>query len=81
MSIGNATYWIVMFQVNPVPLGAPGPIKLMVRRHEYEIACRDERATVHHPTKGKFIINSKKTFTNDFENSIYLICEVNKVYE
>lgn len=76
--IGNATYWIVMFQINPIPLGAPSPIKLKVKRGEYEVACQDARATVS-CAKGRFIINEKRIFRNEEENSIYLIADVQKI--
>lgn len=78
MSIGNATYWIVMFQINPVPLGAPGPIKLKVSRRDYEVANQDARARVD-CAKGSFMINAKRVFRNEEENSIYLVADVEKI--
>jgi hypothetical protein len=80
MSIGNAAYWLVMFQIDPVPLGAPGPILLKVTRADYERASTDIRATVI-CKKGKFIINNKRIFWNEMENSIYLIADVEKILE
>lgn len=71
-------YWIVLLQINPVPLGAPSPIKLKVKRPEYEVACQESRATVI-CDKGRFIINEKRQFTNEEEGAIYLVCDVEKL--
>lgn len=78
MSIGGATYYLVLFQINPVPSFAPGPIRLKVKRGDYEVACQEERATIY-CAKGKFIVNAKRIFRNEEENSIYLIADVEKV--
>lgn len=67
-----------MFQINPVPLGAPAPIRIKVKRGDYEVACQDSRATIS-CGKGRFIINEKRVFRNEEENSIYLIADVEKV--
>lgn len=80
MTIGRAIYYIVMFQVDPVPMGAPGPIRLRVTKDEYNVACSDARATIICP-KGKFMINSKRAFANEIENSVYLVADVIKVIE
>lgn len=72
------TYWLVLLQINPIPLGAPSPIKLKVKRGEFEVANQDARATVN-CAKGKFIINEKRYFVNEEESSIYLVCDVEKV--
>ena len=71
-------YWIVLLQINPVPPGAPAPIKLNVKRSEYEVACQESRATVI-CDKGRFIINEKRQLTNEGEGSIYLVCDVEKL--
>lgn len=79
MAIGNATYWIVMFQVDPVPSGSPGPIKLNVKRQQYEIAMQDANATID-CSKGKFkITGNKRAFQMDDGIDIFLITDVIKV--
>lgn len=69
------TYWLVLFQRDPVPPGAPGPIKMRVKRNEYEVASQDAGATITHQ-KGTFLIKDKRTFVNEEENSCYIIADV-----
>lgn len=72
-------YHIIMFQVDPVPLGSPGPIKLIVNRQQYEIAMQDANATID-CSKGKFkITGNKRTFQMDGGIDIFLVTDVIKV--
>lgn len=73
------TYWLVLFQVDPIPLGAPGPIKLRVNRAQYLVACQDDNATVE-CQKGRFVITgNKRKFQMDDGLDIFLVCDVRKI--
>jgi len=73
------TYWLILFQVNPVPLGAPGPIKLKIDRGDYEVAMQDANATID-CSKGKFVITgNKRSFSAEGGMEIYLVADVKKV--
>lgn len=72
-------YWIVMFQVDPIPLGAPGPIKLKVSRTNWEVAGQEMNATIDCP-KGKFVITgNKRKFQMNDGLDIFLIADVRKI--
>lgn len=74
------THWLVLFIVDPVPAGAPGPIKLMVTRSQYEVACQDDNARVLCP-KGKFLITgNKRRFQVDDGLDIFLIADCKKIF-
>lgn len=72
------TYYLIMFQVDPVPLGAPGPIKLKVKKRSYEIACMDERARID-CSKGSFYINEKLSFSIEEDNAAFCVAKVEKI--
>lgn len=73
------TYWIILFQVDPIPPGAPGPIKLKVKRADYEVAGQDDNATIK-CSKGKFVITgNKRKFSIEEETSIYLVADCRKI--
>lgn len=73
------TYYIVMFQVDPIPPGAPGPIKLKVNRANYEVAMQDANASID-CDRGKFVITgNKRAFTAEGGMEIYLVADVKKV--
>jgi hypothetical protein len=72
------TYWLILFQVEPVPLGAPGPIRLKINRAKYEVVMQDERARVD-CSKGAFLINEKLTFTMPEEDTLYCVCKTQKI--
>ena len=68
-----------MFQVDPVPLFAPGPIKIKVSRKYYEVAAQDASATVT-CSKGKFLITgNKRKFQMDDGLDIFLVVDVRKI--
>lgn len=72
-------YYIVMFQIDPVPLGAPGPVKLKVNRRNYEVAMQDANATIE-CSKGKFLITgNKRAFATEDGMDCFLIADVRKV--
>lgn len=73
------TYWLVLFQVDPIPPGAPGPIKLKVNRANWEVAGQEDNATIECP-KGKFVITgNKRKFSMSDGLEIFLIADVKKV--
>lgn len=72
-------YHIIMFQVDPVPPGAPGPIKLKVNRADWEVAGQDDNATIE-CSKGKFVITgNKRKFSMDDGLEIFLVADVRKI--
>lgn len=73
------TYWLILFQVDPIPLGAPGAIKLMVKRENYEIASQDMNATITVPGKGRFLIQEKFLPFSIEEGTVILVAKVKRV--
>lgn len=72
------TYWLVLFLVDPIPPGAPWPIKLKVTRAQYEVASQDDSAKVECP-KGRFLITgNKRKFQMDDGLDIFLIADAKK---
>jgi hypothetical protein len=73
------TYLIIMFQVDPVPPGAPGPIRAKVSREHWEAASANDSATIIH--KGaEYVIapGSKRQFSIEEHQSAYIVCDVVK---
>ncbi len=72
-------YWLVLFQVDPIPPGTPGPIKLTVSRANWEVAGQDANAKIE-CVKGTFIITgNKRKFQMDDGLDIFLIADVKKI--
>jgi hypothetical protein len=68
-----------MYQVDPIPLGAPGPIKLKVSRANWEVAGQDMNAKIE-CQKGTFLITgNKRKFQMDDGLDIFLIADVRKI--
>lgn len=73
------TYWLILFQVTPIPPGAPGPVKLKVNRRNYEVAMQDANATIE-CSKGKFLITgNKRSFATEDGMDCFLIADVRKI--
>jgi hypothetical protein len=71
-------YWIVLFQVNPIPPGAPGPVKIKVKRSGYEVAMQDASARID-CSRGSFkITGNKRNFVTE-DGDVYLIADCRKI--
>ncbi len=71
------TYYLILFQVDPIPSGAPGPIRIKINRANYEVIMQEARATID-CAKGKFIVNEKLAFVVEEENTLYCVTKVEK---
>ena len=72
-------YFIVLFQVNPVPSGAPSPVQIQTNRWNYEVACQDDAATVHTEKADYKITGNKRCFQMNDGMEIFLIADAQKV--
>lgn len=72
-------YFIVLFQVDPVPIGAPAPIQIQTNRWNYEVACQDAAATVTYENVDYKITGNKRSFQMNEGLEIFLIADAKKV--
>lgn len=81
--MASKSYWIVLFQVNPVPPGAPGPIKAKVDRASYENAVEAGKqgvlATLIHEKQEYRITGNQRCFQMNDGFEIFLIADAQKV--
>ena len=76
-------YWVVIFQVDPVPLGAPGPIKARVDRASYEAAAVAAQqgivAKLTHEGQEYNLTGNQRCFQMNDGMEIFLIADGQKV--
>ena len=81
--MATKSYWIILFQINPVPLGAPGPIKAKVDRASYENAVEAGRqgvvATLIHENQEYRITGNQRCFQMNDGFEIFLIADAQKL--
>ena len=76
-------YWVILFQVDPVPPGAPGPIKAKVNRASYEAAAVASTtgtvATLTHENQEYRITGNQRCFQMNDGMEIFLVADGQKV--
>jgi hypothetical protein len=81
--VATKSYWIILFQVNPVPAFAPGPIKAKVNRASYENAVEAGKsgtvATLIHEKQEYKITGNQRCFQMNDGFEIFLIADAQKV--